>query len=382
MFSATQRSALLFLAQTIVLGLALAYVWNHVMHRTSGPSVVSATPTRAYGAATSFASAVGTASHSVVSIAADRVVNNGQLFGADEQVMQRFFGSSPMNAPQQRLEASRGSGVIVSSDGLILTNRHVISGFNDIRVILWDNRAAQATVVGSDAYTDLAVLKIDAQNLPAAQFAAADSVHVGDVVLAIGNSYNLGQSVTMGIVSATQRKDLHLSLLEDFIQTDAAINEGNSGGALINVDGQLIGISTAYLSGRAGESAGIPQGIGFAIPIDLANQVLADIREYGAVQRGWIGAEFAQGIGRDPSNGGARRMVGVLQSYPDSGAAKAGIGAGDILLTFDGASIVSIEQLLKREAERKPGDHVKLEGLRGGVPFSADVTLGTKPREP
>ncbi|HEX7111091.1 MAG TPA: trypsin-like peptidase domain-containing protein, partial [Mizugakiibacter sp.] len=275
----------------------------------------------------------------------------------------------------QRREQSLGSGVIASADGYVLTNNHVIAGADDIQVLLYDGRVAQAKVIGTDADTDLAVLKIDAKRLPAVAVAAARPPRVGDVVLAIGNPFGIGQTVTMGIVSAIGRQ-LNLSTYEDFIQTDAAINSGNSGGALINARGELVGINTAML-GRASGA----EGIGFAIPVRTANAVLEQIVDHGGVTRGWIGAEFGRvPIAADSSLPAAPHGAEVLDVYVGGPAAKAGLRPGDVLLRLDEQDILDPSDLRNREAALKPGTPVTLSGLRDGTPFRAALVLAQRPR--
>ncbi|MGH8115090.1 MAG: S1C family serine protease, partial [Rhodanobacteraceae bacterium] len=273
----------------------------------------------------------------------------------------------------RRREQSLGSGVIFTSDGYVLTNNHVISGADDIKVMLHDGRVAQARVIGTDPDTDLAVLKIDAGQLPTIEV-DPEPPQVGDVVLAIGNPFGIGQTVTMGIVSALQRQ-LSISPYEDFIQTDAAINSGNSGGALVNADGQLVGINTAMLDRDVGA-----QGIGFAIPVRTAKRVLEQIVEHGRVVRGWLGVEVGNVI--VAANSGlpaAARGATVLDVYPGGPAAQAGLQPGDILLQMGKQPIIDPTDLRTREAEMEPGSKVRISGLRAGEPFHAEVILAQRP---
>jgi serine protease DegS/serine protease DegQ len=278
-----------------------------------------------------------------------------------------------------KLSQNLGSGVIFSDDGYVLTNNHVISGADDIQVAL-DSGAAKATVVGTDTETDLAVLKIDAKNLPTIDIADDTGVDVGDVVLAIGNPVGIGKTVTMGIVSATGRQ-LRMSNYEDFIQTDAAINAGNSGGALVNALGELVGINTAfYPRTPTSDGRSVTPGaerIGFAIPVATAKAVLDEIVKHGKVIRGWIGAEYMD-VQSQPGTTRQRGVV-VTRVVPESPAAQAGIQAGDVLQTLDGTPIVDHIDLANREAAIAPGTKVHIEGTRRNQTFNADLTLVQRP---
>jgi serine protease DegS/serine protease DegQ len=302
-----------------------------------------------------------------------------------DPILQRLWGG--MAAPAlKRREQSLGSGVIFTSDGYVLTNNHVISGADDIQVLLFDGRVAQARVIGADADTDLAVLKIDAADLPTIEVANRGDVNVGDVVLAIGNPFGVGKTVTMGIVSATGRQ-LRLSAYEDFIQTDAAINFGNSGGALVNALGELVGINTAVYrnaggDGRAASAQQNAEGIGFAIPVATAKAVLDQIISHGMVIRGWFGAEYTDPAMLNPGapgNGAAQPGVVVLEVLPGGPAGTAGLRRGDILLKLDGEDILGQADLRSREAALAPGEVARLEGLRNGEPFAVRLTLMQRP---
>ncbi|HEX7044806.1 MAG TPA: trypsin-like peptidase domain-containing protein [Burkholderiales bacterium] len=323
----------------------------------------------------SYADAVARAAPAVVNIYANKLVTERQLRVFPDPLLRRLFGGVALGPAYQRREQSLGSGVIASADGYVLTNNHVIAGADDIQVLLYDGRVARARVIGTDADTDLAVLKIDARRLPAVAVAAPKPPRVGDVVLAIGNPFGIGQTVTMGIVSAIGRQ-LNLSTYEDFIQTDAAINSGNSGGALINARGELVGINTAML-GRASGA----EGIGFAIPVRTANAVLEQILDHGSVTRGWIGADFGRvPIAADSSLPAAPRGAEVLDVYIGGPAAKAGLRPGDVLLRLDEHDILDPSDLRNREAALKPGTAVTLSGLRDGTPFRAALVLAQRPR--
>jgi serine protease DegS len=282
---------------------------------------------------------------------------------------------------RQRIERSLGSGVIVDESGHIVTNHHVIANADSIRVQLADGRVADAHIVGRDPDTDLAVLKIDLSPLPVAVFGRSDQLRVGDVVLAIGNPVGLSQTVTHGIVSATSRQQLGIAPLEDFIQTDAPINFGNSGGALVDASGALVGINTAIVAKNIGV-----EGIGFAIPVNMVRGVLSEIIAHGRVIRGWIGIvpedlsdEQAQQLGL-PRSG---VVIGNL--YVNSPAQQAGLHPGDMLTAIDGTAPHSAQDALGRIASHKPGTTVVLRGLRGlrgERTFEVRAQVGERPRPP
>ncbi|MCK4142113.1 Do family serine endopeptidase [Ralstonia pseudosolanacearum] len=286
-----------------------------------------------------------------------------------------FFGD---RLPEQRQEptASLGSGVIVSPEGYILTNHHVVDGADEIEVALTDGRKANAKVVGTDPETDLAVLKISLTNLPAITLGRLENVRVGDVVLAIGNPFGVGQTVTMGIVSALGRSHLGINTFENFIQTDAAINPGNSGGALVDAEGNLLGINTAIYS-RSGGSL----GIGFAIPVSLTKQVMESIISTGSVVRGWIGVEpqdvtpeIAESFGLSRKDGAL--IAAVVQGGP---ADRAGLRPGDILINVNGESIQDTTALLNSIAQLKPSTEAKVTVSRKGKPVELTIMVGKRP---
>jgi len=320
-----------------------------------------------YGPA-SYADAVAHAAPAVVNIYADKTVTERQIQIFPDPLLGGVAGPA-----LKRREQSLGSGVIFTPDGYVLTNNHVITGADDIQVMLHDGRVAHAKVIGTDPDTDLAVLKIDAGTLPTIQV-DPEAPRVGDVVLAIGNPFGIGQTVTMGIVSALQRQ-LSLSPYEDFIQTDAAINSGNSGGALVNAHGQLVGINTAMLDRDVGA-----QGIGFAIPVRTAKRVLDQIVEHGRVVRGWLGVEVGNVIvSADSGLPAAARGATVLDVYPGGPAAQAGLLPGDILLKLGSQPITDPFDFRSREANMKPGSKVEVFGLRAGMPFHTEVVLIQRP---
>ncbi len=364
---ATAASVLGFLINSVVAGLALAfvilYLWPDVSERLTGQKAgANSAPT----APVSYADAVDRTAPSVVSIYT-RTVELQQVSPS----MQRLLGSAYVSRSRQEM----GSGVLVSEDGYILTNYHVISQVQNISVGLWDGRFATAQVVGSDPETDLAVLKIDLGGLPAAPLAEDANVRVGDVVLAIGNALGLSHTVTMGIISATGRNDLRSVLYEDFIQTDAAINTGNSGGALINYRGEVIGINTRNLDQTQGA-----QNIGFAIPIAMARDVMQQIVENGSVRRGSIGALFSDlPLAMQTDGSTARRGVQVRDVTRNGPAWNAGIRPGDILLSIDGVEADDARALLLMIAQRAPGSRVEFHVRRNSEVFDTFATLIQQP---
>ncbi len=285
----------------------------------------------------------------------------------------KFFFGEQNNQPQSGL----GSGVIVGSSGYILTNNHVVEGADEIEVVLNDGRQTIAKVIGTDPETDLAVLKIELDRLPVMVLGNADSVQVGDQVLAIGNPFGVGQTVTSGIVSALGRNQLGINTFENFIQTDAAINPGNSGGALVDVNGNLAGINTAIYSRSGGN-----MGIGFAIPVAIARQVMDGIVKDGQVTRGWIGvepnelsAELAETFGVKAKNGVI--ITGVLQNGP---AAQGGLKPGDVITSVAGQPVTNVAGLLGLVASLKPGVAAKFALLRRNEKLEVNVTPGTRPK--
>ena len=294
----------------------------------------------------------------------------------NEPWFQFFFGDQ---APSDEPSSSLGSGVIVSPQGIILTNHHVIEGADEIEVAFADGRKRNAKLIGSDPETDIAVLKIDATDLPnPITLGKMESVQVGDVVLAIGNPFGVGQTVTSGIVSALGRNQLGINTFENFIQTDAAINPGNSGGALVDTKGNLIGINTAIYSRSGGN-----MGIGFAIPINTAKQVMESILTNGSVTRGWIGVE-PQNLSKElaeslnlPKDTTGVLITGVLEGGP---ADKAGMKPGDVLTQVNGQAVNDVVTLLNRIAQTSPGDEAKVALLRKGKSMTLKVQVGKRPK--
>jgi len=296
----------------------------------------------------------------------------------DDPAFRQFFGDQldDMDNPPQP-ENSLGSGVIVSEQGLILTNNHVIAAADEIEVALPDGRKMSAKVVGTDPDTDLALIKVDSEHLPAITFASSDALNVGDVVLAIGNPFGVGQTVTQGIVSALGRNHLGINIYENFIQTDASINPGNSGGALIDTKGNLVGVNSAIYS-RSGGS----MGIGFAIPATLARQVIEQIIAKGNVTRGWIGIE-AQDITPELAESFKLKVAqgaliaGVLHGSP---ADKAGLRAGDVLLEIEGKPVSDSSSMLNLIAVLKPNQLATLKIARAQKAMSVSILIAKRPK--
>ena len=320
----------------------------------------------------------------VVNIASSKLVrspNNGpsSSFFLDP-FFQQFFGnefSQQSRVPREERENSLGSGVIVSADGYVLTNNHVVSGADDIEVSLSDKREFKGRIVGTDAKTDVAIVKIDGKNLPVLAFGDSSKMRVGDFALAVGNPFGIGETMTMGIISATGRGGLGIEDYEDFIQTDAAINPGNSGGALVNVHGDLIGLNTAIISGGGGN-----QGVGFAVPINMAHEVMEQILKHGKVLRGSIGVlvqpvtpELAKSFGLT----GQPRGALVANVTPDSPAERAGIKRGDIILELNGQPIPDSRDLGLKVSMMAPGTPVKVKIFRDGQEQEISLTLAAPP---
>lgn len=350
------------------------------------PDVRQAAPLDRSQGPASYSNAVNQAAPAVVNIYSSRIVERDQHPLMSDPFFQQFFSGDDATT-HQRMLSSLGSGVIVSQDGYVLTNHHVINDADQIQVALRDGRETLAEVVGTDPESDLAVLRIDLENLPVIELTDSEDVAVGDVALAIGNPFGVGQTVTMGIISATGRSHLGLNAYEDFIQTDAAINPGNSGGALVNPNGALVGINTAIFS-RSGGS----QGIGFAIPANLAHSILNELVTQGRVIRGWLGIE-AQALSRElAASFGLRTPQGVIVAGVVSGgpAAEAGLEPGDVLLSINGQAILDARATMSDIASVPPGTSLPLTIVRGGErmemtlevgerPVPANATLGNRP---
>lgn len=339
------------------------------------PEIRQAAPlTRDQGPA-SYSNAVNQAAPAVVNIYSSRIVERDQHPLMSDPFFQQFFNGDDATT-HQRMLSSLGSGVIVSHDGYVLTNHHVINGADEIQVALRDGRETLAEVVGTDPESDLAVLRISLDDLPVIEMTDSADVAVGDVALAIGNPFGVGQTVTMGIISATGRSHLGLNAYEDFIQTDAAINPGNSGGALVNPEGALVGINTAIFS-RSGGS----QGIGFAIPANLAHSILDELVTQGRVIRGWLGIE-AQALSRElAASFGLRTPQGVIVAGVVSGgpADRAGLEPGDILLSIDGQAVLDARTTMSNIASIPPGTSLPLTIVRSGERMDITLDVGERP---
>ncbi|MDI2142032.1 MULTISPECIES: Do family serine endopeptidase AlgW [unclassified Pseudomonas] len=322
----------------------------------------------------SYADAVVIAAPSVVNLYTTKVINKPAHPLFEDPQFRRFFGD---NSPKQkRMESSLGSGVIMSPEGYILTNNHVTTGADQIVVALKDGRETLARVIGSDPETDLAVLKIDLKNLPAITVGRSDNIRIGDVALAIGNPFGVGQTVTMGIISATGRNQLGLNNYEDFIQTDAAINPGNSGGALVDANGNLTGINTAIFSKSGGS-----QGIGFAIPVKLAMEVMKSIIEHGQVIRGWLGIEVQPLTQELAESFGLSGRPGIVVAgiFRDGPAQKAGLQLGDVILSIDGEPAGDGRKSMNQVARIKPTDKVTIQVMRNGKELKLTAEIGLRP---
>jgi serine protease DegQ len=322
----------------------------------------------------SYADAAKKAMPSVVNIYTSKAVRARNPL-SDDPLFRRFFGDPDRLAAQR--QTSLGSGVIVAPEGYVLTNHHVIQGADDIQLVLADGRTLTAKLRGTDPESDLAVLKVEGDDLPAVTFAAAENLQVGDVVLAIGNPFGLGNTVTLGIVSALGRNRLGVNSFEDFIQTDAAINPGNSGGALIDTAGNLVGINSTIFSQTGGSL-----GIGFSIPVSLARNVFEQIVRDGEVTRGWLGIEPLPVTAELAKSLTLPRPEGVFIRAMQRGgpAERAGIQVSDVVLEIGGKSTPSVPQLLARIAELAPGSSTRVRLAREGQHVELDVTVGKRPK--
>lgn len=323
----------------------------------------------------SYADAVEKAAPSVVSVFAVKVTKKDPHPIFKSPLIQDLFGKE-FSKPTYKRENSLGSGVIINSNGFILTNNHVVERAREIEVVLNDGRRYRARIVGTDPETDLAVLQAAGDKLQIANLGDSDKARVGDVVLAIGNPFAVGQTVTMGIISATGRHDLGITNFENFIQTDASINPGNSGGALINAHGEVIAINTAIFSKSGGS-----QGIGFAIPIKTAKHVMQQIADYGRVVRGWLGIAGQQltpalAESLDLSSTTGILISGVLESGP---ADQTGIVPGDVITEIAGVEIRTTHQMLNEISIQTPGSTIDITLFRNGKPIQLDVTVAERP---
>ena len=377
-----------FIFQFVTIGLAAAFVIlylypefksdveqeQHIIEVKEAPLANNLAPSLS---TTSYADAVEKAAPAVVNIFTQKLVTERIHPLMEDPLFRHFFGDN-QGSPRQRLESSLGSGVIISPKGYILTNNHVIKAADEIEVALRDGRTAAARIVGTDPETDLAILKIELGELQPITLGHSLQLRVGDVVLAIGNPFGVGQTVTSGIVSATGRNMLGINTFENFIQTDAAINPGNSGGALITANGNLIGINTAIFS-RSGGS----QGIGFAIPIDLARDVMQQIIEHGEVIRGWLGVaiqniteDLAQSFALESPDGVI--ISNIIRNGP---ADLAGLTRGDVITHINAEAVKDVRAALTLISQSRPGTTVKISGIRQGKKFDVDVTVMQRPKQ-
>jgi len=375
-----------FLVRAVVVGLAVAFLvvwWNPALlgaHTAAvAPAMNAAPPPQAVApnlsvVMQSFADSVARASPAVVNIYTARVVRERTQAAPLNQLFGDYWPSY-----RRRVERSLGSGVIVDAMGTIVTNQHVIAGADSIRVQLADGRIADATIVGQDPDTDIAILDLEIGDLPIMPMGRSDTLRVGDIVLAIGNPYGIGQTVTQGIVSATGRGQLGLATFENFIQTDAAINLGNSGGALIDAHGDLVGINTAVLN----RAYGGPEGIGFAIPVNLVRGVMEQILLNGHVVRGWLGF-VPQDLTDEQSAqvGTAGGGVTVVNILVKSAAYEAGMRPGDLVTALAGEPVHSAQDLVARVSALKPGADVELEGRHARQSYKIKLTVLERPTRP
>ena len=325
----------------------------------------------------SYAQSVNRAAPAIVNIYTTKIITERTMPFFDDPMFRHFFGEDN-NFTRQRREPSLGSGVIMSPRGYILTNNHVIAGASEIAIALHDGRSTTAKLVGADPESDLAVLKIEMDGLPAITIGRSDSLQVGDVVLAIGNPFGVGQTVTSGIISGLGRNSLGINTFENFIQTDAAINPGNSGGALINAHGDLIGINTAIFSQSGGS-----QGIGFAIPVNLAKDVLKEIIEQGRVIRGWLGVKIQDITPKLAESFGLNSTDGVVISNIVVGgpADKAGLDRGDVITHINDRKIRDYRETLDQISMNKPGEQIRLAIVRNGESITKVATVAERPSQ-
>jgi len=384
------RRLWLLFAQTVTIVLALYFVYVAVgperrlpvhaqqMGNAERPAVMlEAAPGRTPAPASgSYRAAAARAMPAVVNILTSKIARRNKHPLLRDPFFKKFFGDRDHDGEADEEESSLGSGVIVSAEGYILTNNHVVEAADEIEVVLADGRKGPAKVVGTDPETDLAVIKIGLDKLPVIVLGQSEQAQVGDVVLAIGNPFGVGQTVTMGIISALGRNNLHINHFENFIQTDAAINFGNSGGALVDASGNLLGINSAIYSQTGGSV-----GIGFAIPVSTAKTVMEAIIKSGHVVRGWIGVETQEITPELASSFGLSRqsgaiIAGVVRNGP---ADKGGMKPGDILLSVDGKPVADTNDMLNLIAQLKPGGSAKMTVLRKSRETTLDIVVGKRP---
>ncbi len=377
----SMRKIWLIFAQTVTICLGILFVLQTfkpaLLESEEKPIVIKEADTKGVASKiTSYRDAAKKAMPAVVNIfTSSKTASNPHQQFMDDPLFRHFFGDQE-EEEEDPSDNSLGSGVIVSDQGLILTNNHVISSADAIEVALADGRKLSAEVVGTDPESDLALLKIEATNLPSITFAKTDELDVGDIVLAIGNPFGVGQTITQGIVSALGRNHLGINTYENFIQTDASINPGNSGGALIDISGNLVGINSAIYSRNGGS-----MGIGFAIPISIAKQVMEQIAVEGVVTRGWVGVEaqnlnteLAESFGLPSINGAL--IAGII---PNSPAERAGLRAGDVLIAINDKPVINSATMLNLIAVLKPNKRANLKIIRAGKQIDIAILIGKRP---
>jgi serine protease Do len=360
-----------------------AFVGSSAILASHGPeAAVAAAVPQVREAATmpgTFAPVVKGVLPAVVNISSTKVVRTSAQQG-DNPFGNIFPGFPGFQVPNRPLrQTGEGSGVIISPDGYIITNNHVVDGSTELTVSMSDKREMKARVIGTDPKTDIALVKVDAKELPYARLGSSAGVEVGDIALAIGNPFGIGQTVTMGIVSAVGRGGLGIEDYEDFIQTDASINPGNSGGALINTKGEVIGINTAILSGNGGN-----QGVGFAVPIDMVRQEMTQLREKGTITRARLGVYFQELTPKLASSLGVKASGGavVTEIVPDGPAAKTGLKVDDVIVALNGKDIIDGRLLRLAIGSMAPGTTIDLKVLRDGSEKKFSITLDTMPADP
>jgi Do/DeqQ family serine protease len=379
-----------FLLQFSLVGLAVAILYLFWQSEHSNHDILNflSTPTKEMrphipsqvfiqSPTASYADAVASSFESVVTIYTSKMVVEQSHPLLNDPIFSKLFGEQLKRRQRSKTETNLGSGVIISNDGYIITNQHVIDGADEILISLPDGRGSQAVLIGEDKETDIAILQIPISGLSSIKLAPNQPVRVGDVVLAIGNPLNVGQTVTMGIISATGRNRIGLSTFENFIQTDAAINPGNSGGALVNAKGELIGINTAIFN-----QAGGAQGIGFAIPTSISLDIMQQLIDHGKVSRGWLGVEGIEITAKAALSTGNPNIKGALivGVFIDSPADMAGIRSGDVLVAIDGTSVLGVRDLLEKVSFHKPGDTLKITVYRGQDKFTFETIATERPR--
>ena len=380
--------ALAFLLQFGLIGLALAFLYllatsdrtrDELIDFLARPAAIESPRIDASATVVSYADAVESSASSVVTIYTTKTVREKTNPLLDDPIFSRFFGDQLQRRQRSRSETSLGSGVIIGTEGYILTNQHVIDGADEILIALADGRGSVATLIGEDRETDLAVLQIRLDGLVGIRLSETSEPRVGDVALAIGNPLNVGQTVTMGIISATGREQIGLNtLVESFIQTDAAINPGNSGGALVNARGELIGINTAIFSQATGA-----QGIGFAIPAALALDIMWQIIEHGKVTRGWIGVVVTEITARAAMEAGRPGIRGALitEVFMNSPAERAGVQPGDIVVAVDDKPVNGTRDLVDKITLFKPGDRTRVRLFRNELELELEMDVAQRPQQ-